>query len=116
MLAALRLLAAEGPVVVAIDDVQCLDRATAEVLSYALRRVRGEQVRVLLTRWTDVDGGVTDMSPSAAVVPDAVATVTPQVVRAGPAVTAWYVRPRYGPVVHVSAALEGRRRAKTLAQ
>ena len=84
VLAALRLLAAEGPVVVAIDDVQWLDRASAEVLSYALRRVRGEQVRVLLTRWTDVDDGATDLSPSAAAVLDAVATLTLQVVRVGP--------------------------------
>ncbi len=84
VLAALRLLAAEAPVVVAIDDVQWLDRASAEVLSYALRRVRGEQVRVLLTRWTDVDDGATDMSPSAAVMLDAVATLTLQVVRVGP--------------------------------
>jgi len=47
---ALRLLALSQPVAVAIDDVQWLDRPSAFVLEFALRRLRGEAVAFLLTR------------------------------------------------------------------
>src|SRR5215210_255840 len=47
---ALRLLARSQPVAVAIDDVQWLDRPSAFVLEFALRRLRGEAVAFLLTR------------------------------------------------------------------
>jgi DNA-binding CsgD family transcriptional regulator len=47
---ALRLLARSRPVAVAIDDVQWLDRPSAFVLEFALRRLRGEAVAFLLTR------------------------------------------------------------------
>src|SRR4051812_12502445 len=47
---ALRLLARSQPVAVAIDDVQWLDRASAFVLEFALRRLRGEAVAFLVTR------------------------------------------------------------------
>ena len=46
---ALRLLAGSQPVVVAIDDLQWLDRPSAFVLEFALRRLRGEAVAFLLT-------------------------------------------------------------------
>jgi len=46
---ALGRLAADGPVVVAIDDVQWLDSSSAAILALALRRLRGESVVVLAT-------------------------------------------------------------------
>jgi DNA-binding CsgD family transcriptional regulator len=46
-LAVIRALAADGPVVIAIDDLQWLDRPSATVLDYALRRLRGEPVGLL---------------------------------------------------------------------
>ena len=45
----LRVLAARAPLVVAVDDVQWLDPASAGVLQIALRRLRGERVGVLIT-------------------------------------------------------------------
>lgn len=48
--AVLRALAAESPLVVAVDDVQWLDAASSAVLSYALRRAAGPRVAFLLTR------------------------------------------------------------------
>ena len=48
-LSALRVLSADQPVVLAIDDVQWLDLATAEVLEFATRRLRNEPVLVLMT-------------------------------------------------------------------
>jgi len=49
VLDALRLLARDQPVLVAVDDVQWLDVSSARVLAMALRRLRGEQVGVLAT-------------------------------------------------------------------
>ena len=49
-LGALRLLAERRPVVVAIDDVPWLDRASADAVGFAARRLRSEPVRFLLTR------------------------------------------------------------------
>ena len=48
-LGALRSVAASGPVLVAIDDVQWLDRASVRTLAFALRRLDGERVGVLGT-------------------------------------------------------------------
>jgi DNA-binding CsgD family transcriptional regulator len=48
VLSALRLLAADGPVLIAIDDVRWLDAASGDVLRYAIRRLRDEPIRVLL--------------------------------------------------------------------
>ena len=45
----LRLLGADGPVLVAIDDEPWLDRPTADALSFALRRIDQHAVRVVLT-------------------------------------------------------------------
>ena len=50
ILTALRHLATRGPVIVAIDDVQWVDRATAGALSFAARRLRSERVGFLLAR------------------------------------------------------------------
>jgi hypothetical protein len=48
-LSALRVLCSDRPVVVAVDDVQWLDPASAEVIDFATRRLRAEQVLLLLT-------------------------------------------------------------------
>src|SRR4051794_7569135 len=47
LLTALRQLASRGPVLVAVDDVQWLDPASAQVLAFALRRLGGEPVRLV---------------------------------------------------------------------
>ena len=44
---ALRALSSERPVLLILDDVNCLDSATAEVLAFAVRRRQGSRVRVL---------------------------------------------------------------------
>jgi hypothetical protein len=48
----LRGLAEKAPVVVAVDDVQWLDRASREALAFAARRLRSQPVRFFLTRRT----------------------------------------------------------------
>jgi DNA-binding CsgD family transcriptional regulator len=53
----LELLAADGPVAVAIDDVQWLDRSSAAALAFALRRIQNERVVVLLARRLARGGG-----------------------------------------------------------
>ena len=50
VLGVLRALAQSGPVLLAVDDVQWLDNSTRSVLSFALRRLAGEPVR-LVTSW-----------------------------------------------------------------
>jgi len=55
LLGALRALAADRPVLVAIDDVQWLDAPTAAVLEFAVRRLRRESVGVLVAG-RDVSG------------------------------------------------------------
>ena len=50
LLGGLRALAEQGPVVVAVDDVQWLDAASSTGLAYAVRRLRTERVGVLLAR------------------------------------------------------------------
>jgi hypothetical protein len=47
---ALRVLAAQGPLLLAIDDVQWLDGASAEALAFALRRLEGRPVRFLFAK------------------------------------------------------------------
>jgi DNA-binding CsgD family transcriptional regulator len=49
---ALRALQAAGPVVLAVDDAQWLDDASARVLAFAWRRVAGARVGLLLARRT----------------------------------------------------------------
>ena len=50
ILTSLRRLATRAPVIVAVDDVQWADRATAGALSFAARRLRNERVGFLLAR------------------------------------------------------------------
>ena len=50
LLNALRAQAAHGPLLVAIDDVQWLDRSSAEVVGFVARRLEGERVSFLLAR------------------------------------------------------------------
>ncbi len=52
-LGALRSLAAQGPLLVAIDDVQWLDAGTAALLGFATSRLRDEPVRFLLAQRSD---------------------------------------------------------------
>src|SRR5262245_4816296 len=49
LLSVVRTLARERPVLVAIDDVQWLDASSAEVFTFALRRLEGEPVAVIAT-------------------------------------------------------------------
>lgn len=60
-------LAASRPVVIVVDDAHWLDRATAEVIGFALRRIVDVPVGVLISRRSGVIGG---LSPSD-VIPDA---------------------------------------------
>jgi DNA-binding CsgD family transcriptional regulator len=54
-LTALAALAAQGPVLLAVDDDQWADRSSVAALDFALRRLRGEPIRLLLAR--RIDGG-----------------------------------------------------------
>ncbi|HXC24212.1 MAG TPA: AAA family ATPase, partial [Solirubrobacteraceae bacterium] len=58
ILGVLRELSTDGPVVVAIDDEQWLDPATARVLAFALCRLRQEPIAVLLARRPEPRGGL----------------------------------------------------------
>jgi DNA-binding CsgD family transcriptional regulator len=53
VLAALRGCLSEGPVLVAIDDVQWLDEASLEALTFALRRVPGGPLSLLIAARTE---------------------------------------------------------------
>ncbi len=56
----LRALCADGPVGVAVDDVQWLDAASVAALAYATRRVRDERVGVLLARRSGLESDLRD--------------------------------------------------------
>ena len=58
ILAALRWMSIESPVVVAIDDEQWLDRPSARVLGFAICRLRDERVGVLLSRRSESGGAL----------------------------------------------------------
>jgi DNA-binding CsgD family transcriptional regulator len=49
-LGVLRALAASGPLVIALDDLQWLDRPSASTLEFAARRLRGEPIGFVLSR------------------------------------------------------------------
>ena len=61
-LTVLRSLSAGEPLLVAVDDLQWLDAASADVLAFADRRARGQQVQFLLSRRsgaaTEVEGAL----------------------------------------------------------
>jgi DNA-binding CsgD family transcriptional regulator len=57
-LSVLRALAADGPVVLAIDDLQWLDSPSTAVLKFALRRLRTEPVRTIVTARSGTVGGL----------------------------------------------------------
>ena len=58
VLGVLRNLAGRAPLLVAIDDEQWLDRASARVLAFALPRLREERICVLLARRPHSDGAL----------------------------------------------------------
>jgi DNA-binding CsgD family transcriptional regulator len=60
LLGALRALALDGPLVVAIDDAQWLDAASTAALAYAGRRLRAEPVGVVVARRTGLVSSLTD--------------------------------------------------------
>jgi DNA-binding CsgD family transcriptional regulator len=53
-LAVLRALSSQGPVLIAVDDLQWLDPSSAAVLTFAVRRLGAAPVRLLLTRRSGV--------------------------------------------------------------
>src|SRR5918996_1170735 len=53
VLSALRALAEHTPVIVAVDDVQWLDRGSAAALAFAFRRLSGERVRLVASLRVD---------------------------------------------------------------
>ena len=68
VLGVLRRLAADGPVIVAVDDEQWLDAPSAAALTFALRRLRDEPVLALMARRTPagdapVSGTATALEP-----------------------------------------------------
>jgi DNA-binding CsgD family transcriptional regulator len=79
VLSVLRRLAAAGPTLVAIDDVPWLDRASLDALHFALRRLDGEPLRLLVSRRTV--GAVEDGAPS---LPQLLAADALDIVRLGP--------------------------------
>ncbi|HET6583111.1 MAG TPA: hypothetical protein VFG69_06685, partial [Nannocystaceae bacterium] len=58
VLGVLRWLAGDATVVLAIDDEQWLDRASARVLAFAVRRIRDDRICLLLSRRADSDGAL----------------------------------------------------------
>lgn len=60
VLAALRILCAERPTLLAIDDVHWLDTESASVLQFALRRLRSERLAVAAT-WRRETGGTSPL-------------------------------------------------------
>jgi DNA-binding CsgD family transcriptional regulator len=56
----LRTLAASGPILLAVDDLQWVDAASAQVLQFALRRLEDEPVAVLATLRADAAFALAD--------------------------------------------------------
>ena len=78
-LAALRALARAAPLVVAIDDVQWLDRPSAAVLGFAARRLADEPIALLIAQRT------ASAAPAPLDLDRALAERSPRPPRAGPA-------------------------------
>jgi DNA-binding CsgD family transcriptional regulator len=70
----LRALSADAPVIIAVDDVQWLDRPSASVLEFCLRRLKDEPVAILLT--FREDSGVFPLGLGRALPPDRVRRVS----------------------------------------
>jgi hypothetical protein len=70
----LRQLAVDRPLLVAVDDLQWLDEPTAEMLAFAVRRLHGSAVRLLLAA----------RSGTSSVVERALAPAGPQTLEVGP--------------------------------
>ena len=60
LLNALRALASDRQLLVAVDDVQWLDAATSAALAYAARRLRSEHVGVLIARRAGLESSLVD--------------------------------------------------------
>jgi DNA-binding CsgD family transcriptional regulator len=60
LLNAVRALASPGQLLLAVDDVQWLDAASASALAYAGRRLKGEQVGILLARRSGAEAPALD--------------------------------------------------------
>jgi len=60
LLTALHTLAAAGPVLVAVEDVQWLDPSSQDALAFVVRRLEGTDVRVLLTLRTGASSQVVE--------------------------------------------------------
>lgn len=60
VLNALRALAEQQPVLIAVDDVQWLDPASAGALTYAARRLGAERVGLMLSRRTPLESSLFD--------------------------------------------------------
>ena len=60
LLGALRALSASGPLLVAIDDVQWLDAASAGALAYSTRRLREERVGIVLSHRSGLESPLPD--------------------------------------------------------
>ena len=68
VLGAVRILSGSSPLVIAVDDAQWLDRPTAGVLEFCLRRLQREPVSILLT--FRKDGGIFPLGLDRALAPD----------------------------------------------
>jgi DNA-binding CsgD family transcriptional regulator/tetratricopeptide (TPR) repeat protein len=62
VLAVFQRLAAAGPLVICIEDVQWADQATRELIEFLVRTLRDERVLFVLTTRTDESGSVADHS------------------------------------------------------
>jgi DNA-binding CsgD family transcriptional regulator len=69
VLAALRAIAAARPTVIAIDDANWVDAASREALTFALRRLTDQPVRVLLTQRSEAPAGPLPLGVGSAVWP-----------------------------------------------
>ena len=57
VLAAVRILAARGPLLIAVDDAPWADPASREALAFAVRRLAALPVRLLVAQRADIPGG-----------------------------------------------------------